>query len=478
MKRKIGLIIFVLLFAGAAAAQTSSDSISLREMDIGTEDLSDEEVERLRSAIRDAKVSEASASLKSVVAGEGKCVILSEGSKSDGSGTDHAWGGNAALVCPGEGLEHTDDWVEWTTRAHLAGDPPSNQSWPPRFVNLVLDADNCPGDQVCYRVEGRQVTVQPVNDPPVVERAPVGIGNGVQWPYNLTGQPATLAMVEYGSSTSERAAYPPIGIAVNASVPKGTVYSEPPAADCDDQDPDVRPSESDGKLCGTTTHFLDPDSDGDGFGDLTVAETGNELEWRVDDETVAKAETDVIESVGGNIIILNVEGARERPELVEAIASKSGLSKADSKKALDSFIYISMKVAYDEIDKSSPYIAKGRAPSDEVDKATPEINKGLSNETELRSRIAELGAELAVKENRIDELESRLQDLEGGEVSGSENGDKQGDDSVVRKRPGEAAEGNDADSDADGLGDATEEETDEPVRRPGFVNRLLGSIFR
>ena len=324
------------------------------------------------------------------------------------------------------------------------------------------------------------LTVQPVNDPPVIVGPPSGVDNGVQWPYNLTGQSAILAMVEYGSSTSERAAWPPIGMPINASVPKGTVHSEPPA-DCDDQDADVRPSESDGKLCGTTTHLLNPDSDGDGIDDLTVAETGNELEWRIDDETVVKAETEVMESVGGNIIILNVEGARERPELVEAIASESGLSKADSKKALDSFIYISMRVAYDEIDKASPYLAKGRAPSDDLDKATPELAK------ELDKASPKLAEAIAIRDARIVELEERIAELESRDT---ENSTK--------------------DSDNDGLSDGVEEdemmeerdtnesldyrererelseEFDSPDQgsgsdqgdRPGFVQRLLSSIFR
>jgi len=147
--------------------------------------------------------------------------------------------------------------------------------------------------------------------------------------------------------------------------------------DCDDTDRDVRPGRL--ELIEQTWGF-DPDSDGDGI--LTLEETNTVLVTQGEVVSAVKSErkpkfkagaelsktvnsadlgdldgdglADVVVSIDSSSDSLKLTGdsiskrsartgfyrtsdSMSKPELVEAIASKSGLYKADSKKILDSF---------------------------------------------------------------------------------------------------------------------------------------------
>ena len=438
-----------------------------------------------------------------------------------GEGTDHGWAGNvqASLSCPGDS----------ESREGITARLATPDSSAPDEVLVVPNSELCNEDRVCYRMTSGTVDVNVVNDPPTVRGNPLYEDDGQtgENPLYETSMDST-AIIGFGSfSISKRSARtgrnPQTGKEIQSSgdesdralanrmlasikssncpvdgrercvveaVKNGEVYRDlenrgeieilmtltadplvvprsiEGSGDCDDRDPDVRP-----KLCGTTTHFLDPDSDGDGIDDLTMEQSGNLYEWKVNGEIVANATVHSARAADTQVFFLQADSldleVSSRAELVEAIASKSGLSKADSKKALDGFIESTLAV---ELDKSSPYIAKARN----------EPAEDLTNETSdkaLDRATPELFESLERKDARIAELEARINELESRESMNSTRETTEGNDPVVRKKPGRS-QGIDTDSDADGLSDGTEEqEVVEPVRRPGFVNRLVGSIF-
>ena len=454
-----------------------------------------------------------------------RCVL-----RFDGVGTDHGWAGNlkASLSCPGEGTMHTDDWIA-TRLAGEEGDWKyrNNQSKLPPSVAVVLDETDCPDDEVCYRVASGSIDVTVVNNPPMARENPIyesGTQEGESALYK--GNAEATAVIGFGDfSISKRSARtgrnPQTGKEIQSSgdesdralanrmlasikalncpedgrerceieaLNNSEVYSELAAEgeieilmtltadplvaprkevsrDCDDSDIDRRPGEV---LCGQTTHFLDPDSDGVGLDDLTMVQFGNMYEWKINGEKVANATVNSARAADTQVFFLQVDSSEaevsSKPELVEAMASESGLSKADSKKALDSFVDATLAV---ELDKSSPYLAKSGEGSTEdnnastrggIDKASPKLME-----------------ELAAKDARIAELEERIRELESRELTNSTE-KANGDDVLVRKKPGAAED--DADSDDDGISDTVEEdESDELARRPGFVDRMLASIL-
>jgi nucleoid DNA-binding protein len=250
-----------------------------------------------------------------------------------------------------------------------------------------------------------------------------------------------------------------------------TLTADPLAApkegsgDCDDTDPGIRPDR-----CRTSYPV---DLDGDGLDDLAVEGVSGHYTWTIDGEVVGNATVHISRAAGEQVVFMQVGtlgGETSRAELVEAIASHSGLSKADSKKALDGFIDTTAKASvsdccfdYNKRTETSGDEIKSPVSSKEIDKATPK-----------------LAEEVARKDARIAELEARIAELEAdGEVNTSAKASEdQGNDRVVRKKPGRAESGNDMDSDGDGLGDGSEEDVaPSRDRRPGFVNNLLRSIF-
>lgn len=154
--------------------------------------------------------------------------------------------------------------------------------------------------------------------------------------------------------------------------------------DCDDQDNCIRP----GKVALLVQTWTDPDSDGDGIGDLTLQDT--ELIWtnqgqilsavKADkkpkfkagaelSKTVNSLDTGDLDGDGFGDIAISVERSGDtvkvtatsidkrsartgaiqtethmnKAELIEALSSQAGLSKADSKKALNGFINATTK---------------------------------------------------------------------------------------------------------------------------------------
>ncbi len=509
MIQKITLVIALIIFTLSVAGLEHSEKIVDNSM--------------RGEAVLDAEMRE-----KAVAEGDARCVL-----RFDGGGTDHGWAGNvkASLSCPGEGTMHTDDWI--ATR--LAGGEEdwkyrNNQSKLPPSVAVVLDETNCPRDEVCYRMASGSIDVTVVNDPPMARENHIYEGDTQKGESALyKGDAGATAVIGFGDfSISKRSARtgrnPQTGKEIQSSgdesdqalanrllesikasncpedgrercvveaVKNSELHSElstqgeieilmtltadplvvprkEVSGDCDDSDIDRRPGEV---LCGQTTHFLDPDSDGDGLDDLTMVQSGNFYEWKINDKTVANATVNSARAAETQVIFLQADSSEaevsSKPELVEAIASESGLSKADSKKALDSFVDATLAV---ELDKSSPYLAKSLEDSTEdsnastrggIDKASPKLME-----------------ELAAKDARIAELEERIRELEsGGEInSTAEASQENGDDPIVRKKPGRASL--DDDSDGDGISDTVEEdESDELARRPGFVDRMLASIL-
>jgi nucleoid DNA-binding protein len=428
----------------------------------------------------------------------------------------------ASLSCPDGSIEHTDDWIS----ARLVGDSDSRV---PEEIAVVSDPVRCP-DGVCYRMASGSIDVTVVNDPPTARENPIYEGDTQKGESALyKGNAEATAVIGYGDfSISKRSARtgrnPQTGKEIQSSgdesdralanrmvasikasncpvdgrercvaeaVKNSELYSDlssrgeieilmtltadplvvprsEGSGDCDDSDIDRRPGEV---VCGQTTHFLDPDSDGDGLDDLTMVQSGNMYEWRINGEKVANATVNSARAADTQVLFLQADSSEaevsSKPELIEAMASESGLSKADSKKALDSFIDATLAV---ELDKSSPYLAKSLEGSTEdsnastrggIDKASPKLME-----------------ELAAKDARIAELEERIRELESeNEInSTAKSPQENGDDPIVRKKPGRASL--DDDSDGDGISDTVEEdESDELARRPGFIDRLFSSFF-
>ena len=444
-------------------------------------------------------------------------------------GTDHGWSGNsdyssqATLTCPDKEGEQDGRIV-----ARLAANDDTERA--PKDIAIVKDRESCPGDQVCYLMDNGSITVTVVNTPPTVRDNSMGNpmfegkDNDGKMPEDTEMNSATV--IGFGSfSISKRSARTgrnpqtskeiqetsdesDIAIAnrVLASIKSSdcpetegrerciveaiedsdmysdlsaqgdvemlmTLTADPLVAprsegggDCDDTDPGV---------CGKTTHFVNPDLDGDGLPDLAVEQSGNIFNWTINGETVVTTTVNKARAADTQVIFMQVESdaeARSRPELIDAIASTSGLSKADSKKALDGFIETTNNVASEpeccfDYNRPTESSEEKTVAAKDIDKASPKLYDTLTKKDE---RIAEL-------EQRIRELESENEVNPGAEAS-----PEQGNDRVVRKKPGRTVEPLDADSDGDGIDDGSESEDLEPVaepRRPGFVNRLLGSIF-
>ena len=452
---------------------------------------------------------------------------LGMGGTDNGRVEDSDYSSQATLTCPDGKVEHTDDWVA----ASLAT---GDTERAPENIAIVKDKDSCPGDQVCYLMNNGSITVTVVNTPPTVRGNSMGNPmfegneNDGKMPENeinsatvigfgsfsiskrsaRTGRnPQTGKEIQETPDESDRAIANRVLASVRSAdcrktegrerciveaIEESDMYSDlsaqgnveilmtltadPLAApqsngggDCDDTDPGIRPG-----VCGKTTHFVNPDLDADGLPDLAVEQSGNIFNWTVDGKTVATTSVRKANAADTQVIFMQVEsdaGARSRPELIDAIASTSGLSKADSKKALEGFIDTTNNVA-SEPECCFDYNSETKSPSDtavaakDIDKASPKLYDTLTK-----------------KDNRIAELEARIRELESeNEITPSaEASPEQGNDRVVRKKPGRAAEPSDADSDGDGIIDGSESDESEPVaeetRRPGFVNRLLGSIF-
>jgi nucleoid DNA-binding protein len=488
MKEKILLTIILLLFAVSVTGLEHSEEVLDHRMDA--------------KAISGVDTGEEAA----------RCSLRFDG------GTNPSQAGNVqtSLSCPDGGVEHSDDWIG----ARLVD---GSDSRAPEEVAVVSDPVRCP-DGVCYRMSSGSIEVNVVNDPP--SNRGNSVGNPAFEQNDLGGEmPDTemnsAAVIGFGSfSISKRSARtgrnPQTGKAIQGSgdesdralanrmlssikasdcpedgrercvveaVKNSEVYSDlssegeieilmtltadplvaprSDGGDFNDSDTDLGP----GELCENICHFIVPDFDGDGYPDLAVERSGNIFNWTVDGETVAETKVNKETAADTQVIFMQVETdteATSRAELIDAIASTSGLSKADSKKALEGFINTTNNVASEPeccFDYNSD-IEDTPASSGGIDKATPKLYERLEQ-----------------KDKRIAELEDRIRELESGrEVNSSvQESPENGDDQVVRKKPGRASP--DTDSDGDGLEDATEEESLEPVRRPGFVDRMLSSIF-
>lgn len=91
-------------------------------------------------------------------------------------------------------------------------------------------------------------------------------------------------------------------------------------------------------LCGCSWDLLETgDLDGDGFADVMIAADRNE-----ESLTVAGTSIDKRSARTG---LYKTENHMNKAELIEAMASHAGLSKADSKKALDAFINATTKAS-------------------------------------------------------------------------------------------------------------------------------------
>lgn len=524
MKVKIALIFVIMIFA--ATATVAQDEATDREVRIYGAD--DSGLDREASTVSTAK--------NSITA---ICIL-------DISSSEDTEVSSATLKC-GQGEIHcgTDDRCEASDteagneslgflKAELVNGDSDRRS---ESVSVVLDSVRCP-DGVCYRLSEGSVDVGVVNDPPTTRGNPLYEDEGNVGESPLY-EPEALAVIGFGEfSISKRSARtgrnPQTGKEFQDSSPgensdraiTNRLNSLQKSAQCpvDGREKcitdSVRESEffqelssqgdieilmtltadplvaspSDGEVCGqedseicrTVVVSIDPDSDDDGL--LTVTQTsGNSFEWNVENRTIAT--TRAVKSISGSsqAIFIQVNGSKgemTKAELIEAMASHAGLSKADSKKALEGFIQTNVDAAsrpsccfdynndlvgipVDQDLNDSERMIK------ELDKASPYIADTLSR-----------------KDARIEELEQRVRELEGSELNSTRGAstEGQGNDRVVRKKPGVIgsdtdSDSLDADSDGDGLGDVEESDQDDLESgdnsdRPGFFGRFLSSIFR
>lgn len=376
----------------------------------------------------------------------------------------------------------------------------------PESIAVVHESDRCPGSRVCYELQSGSIDLGVFNEAPTAKRGPLYEGDAVggESAIHRGEMSNTISVVTYGSySISKRSARTGRNPQTDTKALKkgdrlnkrsddedGNVYSWGSGLMLEDVQGDMefgsvtlkQEVSDESSRCLQSDKCYDRvyvgDLDADGLSDLAVEyDSTNVHNWTVSNDTFAKATANTTQVGATRIIFVQVEGADQqsmnKAELIEAMASHAGLSKADSKKALEGFVDtttgLSVKNSECCFDYDDRRSEQGSMSSGGMDRTTPKLYQELED-----------------KNKRIAELERQIAELEAdGNISASAKASpEQGNDRVVRKKPGRTVTGEDMDSDNDGVVDAEETEELENKgnssaedRRPGFVNRLLGSIF-